>query len=307
MLINDLEKAKSILLNNDVLAIPTETVYGMAGLIDSQKALQKIFSVKERPFFDPLIVHIDNTEKAKTMVSHWPTAAQVLTDKFWPGPLTVILPKADHINPLITSGLDSVGLRCPNHPMTLELLASLPSGVAAPSANKFGKTSPTRAADVEEEFNSAVSVLDGGPCDIGIESTVCGIFENEIIIYRPGSITATQIQECIDKNGLKLKVSYGQSPVAPGQIKHHYMPKTPIAIIKNKNQLGEGELSKYNTHIELKINPSPQIAARELYQSFRELSEKAELIFIQWQDYLDTDNFAGVKNRLLKASTYKLN
>jgi L-threonylcarbamoyladenylate synthase len=167
---SELLKARDRLVAGDVVAIPTETVYGLAASIDSEKGLRRIFSLKERPFFDPLIVHVASLKEASSLVRDWPPIADFIGRYFWPGPLTLVLPKAERVNSLITSGLDTVAVRYPSHPLTLDLIRLVGTPLAAPSANKFGKTSPSRALHVKSEFpGTDLLILDGGECEIGVE------------------------------------------------------------------------------------------------------------------------------------------
>ena len=314
----DLNKALSLLQKGEVVAIPTETVYGLGGWIYSEQGLQKIFATKERPFFDPLIVHVNSLENARKLSANWTQAHEVLAKECWPGPLTLITKKNEKINSLITSGLDSVGLRCPDHPMTLELLNSIEGGIAAPSANKFGKTSPTTALHVEEEFDGKVAVIDGGPSQVGIESTVAGIDEQNGIfmveIYRPGFFTSSMLQSILEKNGLKAKVIYCESPVAPGQLKHHYMPKIPLLIVPNGFNWNENQhhletlLKKKISHPVFWVqNTDPRMASRELYEKMRSFDREGyDLILISRLDHEQGEEWMGIWNRLEKAKTLKL-
>jgi L-threonylcarbamoyladenylate synthase len=313
-----LSKAQELLLNGNVVAIPTETVYGLAGWIFSEEGLRKIFSTKERPFFDPLIVHIDTIEKAKKLTSDWTVIHDTLAKACWPGPLTLIAKKADVIHPLITSGLDSVGLRCPNHPLTLELLSKMEGGLAAPSANKFGKTSPTSAEHVIQEFADTVEVLEGGACEVGIESTVAGVElindQWKVLIFRPGYFSAQKLQQILNDAGLEVSVSYAESPVAPGQLKHHYMPNIPLVIIpenKNWSEVKDSIESKLNqTFLRpaiWKLPTDPILAARELYQKLRDFSEHGhDLILIYRNSSENSEEWKGIWNRLEKAKTLEL-
>jgi L-threonylcarbamoyladenylate synthase len=228
----DIEAIKQKLKDGEVIGLPTETVYGLAADINNEQALKLIFETKSRPFFDPLIIHVDKKEKAKKLAK-WNKLAEFLADKFWPGPLTIVAPKTDLVNNLITAGLGSVAIRCPKHTLANVLLKDF-AGLAAPSANRFGKTSPTKAEHVEREFDGKVLVLDGGDCDVGIESTVVGIIsETEIEIYRPGMITKQTLERVLQDFERKVLVEYAQSPVAPGQLKHHYMPDIPLVFNKS--------------------------------------------------------------------------
>lgn len=316
-----IEKACEVLANGGVIGMPTETVYGLAGSIKSEKSIKNIFSIKERPFFDPLIVHVSSQAMAKSLVKEWPMLAEKLADAFWPGPLTIVLPKSNHVSDLITSGLESVGLRCPNHKLALELIETIGHGLAAPSANKFTKTSPTTAQHVKDEFNNEVIVLDGGPCEVGIESTVVGIEENTIKIYRPGKITRQDILELFSNNALidassEILVEYTSSPVAPGQLNHHYMPEAPVILCSEscaeKLQEKLNELDKKLTAkaVFWYVPKDPIIAARELYAKFRELSnEFPSSIIVQLDSSIidiEQDCWRGIINRLTKAASYNL-
>ncbi len=310
--------AKDKLLQGDVVAIPTETVYGLGGWIFSEEGLKKIFATKERPFFDPLIVHVDGIESAKKLTSDWTEAHQVLASACWPGPLTLIASKNDQVHPLITSGLDSVGLRCPKHDVTLKLLNSIEGGIAAPSANKFGKTSPTTSQHVEEEFGYEIPVLEGGPCEVGIESTVAGITRqgNKFLveIYRPGFYTAKNISDILEKNGITADVCYSQSPVAPGQLVHHYMPKIPLIIVNHEfnwqqnQKIIEEKLNKnFSKPMLWKMSSDPRIASRELYEKMRSFDKEGfDIILCVKEENHTSEEWLGIWNRLSKAKTLSL-
>lgn len=224
--------AKKILEGDELVAIPTETVYGLAGNIYSEKAIKKIFETKNRPFFNPLIVHIDSMEKLGQIVCEVPEKAKILATHFWPGSLTLVLKKKETIPDLITAGKDTVAVRIPNHPVTLELLKSLDFPLAAPSANPFGSISPTTATHVADYFQSTLEmVLDGGPCTNGVESTIIG-FENENpIIYRLGAISKEEIEAVI--GSIQTAKTNDKSPAAPGMLSKHYAPKTKIILTTN--------------------------------------------------------------------------
>jgi L-threonylcarbamoyladenylate synthase len=314
----DIQKARENLLSGKVVALPTETVYGLGGWIHSEEGLKNIFSVKERPFFDPLIVHIDSIESAKKLTSEWTKAHEALAKTCWPGPLTLIAKKNDSVHPLITSGLDSVGLRCPNHPLTLELLSQIEGGIAAPSANKFGKTSPTTSLHVEEEFGDEVPVLEGGPSEVGIESTVVGVSSGPkgfmVEIYRPGFFTAKMLEKILQDHHIDAEVRYAQSPVAPGQLKHHYMPKIPLIIVPeefnwDENRfLIENELKqKFSTPVHWQLNQDPRMASRELYEKMRTFDKEGfDLILVTKEAHQNSEEWLGVWNRLEKAKTLSL-
>ena len=311
-------EAKSKLLAGDVVAIPTETVYGLAGHIHSEAGLKKIFSTKERPFFDPLIVHVDSVEKAQKLSSDWNEVHSLMAMSFWPGPLTMVVPKHASVNSLITSGLDSVGIRCPYHKLTLDLLSQIDGGLAAPSANKFGKTSPTSAEHVFDEFGASVSIIDGGPCHVGIESTVVGLVKEDkwkLKIYRPGHLTKKHFDELFSMHDLGIEVLYAQSPVAPGQLKHHYMPKIPLILTskdfswdKDKGEIESALKTKFSKPAHWKLSDDAALASRSLYQNMREFDQDgSDIILLQKEDYFTTEEWLGIWNRLDKAKSLDLN
>jgi len=232
MISNDISKAIEILNNEDVVAIPTETVYGLAGNIYSEKAIRKIFQVKQRPLFNPLIVHIHSIEKIEEIVSEFPEKAKLLATAFWPGSLTLVLKKKPNIPDLITAGKNTVAVRIPNHPVTLSLLKKLSFPLAAPSANPFGSISPTNSTHVANYFRNTIPmVLEGGQCENGIESTIVGFENNEAILYRLGSISIEEIENVIGK--LKVKNKKEIAPNAPGMLARHYAPKTKTFLVKD--------------------------------------------------------------------------
>lgn len=292
----DIKKAIDILNSGDVVAMPTETVYGLAGKIDNPNAINKIFKVKDRPFFDPLIVHVSSIDMATPLVKDFNHTAQLLAEAFWPGPLAIILEKSDKISDLITSGLDRVALRMPNHQIALDLIGELNCPLAAPSANKFKKTSPTTKAHVLEEFNNEVFVLDGGDSTIGIESTVVGIFKNKVLIYRPGMITKADLESILPAT---IKVSYEQSPVAPGQLKHHYMPNKELTIATDSFEITDD-------YAVWTLEDDPVVVARELYSKLRELdkSPSSKILFILNEDFKKNEKWDGILNRIQKAQTH---
>jgi len=225
----DISKAVQLLNAEQIVAIPTETVYGLAGNIYSEKAIKSIFKTKQRPFFNPLIVHIPSIDYLSQIVEHLPEKAKLLAQAFWPGPITLVLKKKAIIPDLITAGKDTVAVRIPNHPSTLALLNQLEFPLAAPSANPFGSISPTRAKHVETYFKHKIKmILDGGACKKGIESTIIGFENDEPIIYRLGSTAMEDIEAVVGKITIlnKKKVN----PDAPGMLERHYAPKTQTIL-----------------------------------------------------------------------------
>jgi L-threonylcarbamoyladenylate synthase len=295
---NDLDKASQLIKQDDLVVIPTETVYGLAASIYSEDAIKKIFKLKERPFFDPLIVHVSSIEMAHQLTTNWDKTCEVLAQNFWPGPLTIVIPKNDKISDLITSGLPDVGLRCPDNKLTLELIEKLNTPLAAPSANKFTKTSPTKASHVTDEFGDNVFILDDGPCSVGIESTVIGIKPEGIQIYRPGSITKTQIESVLKLAGISLEVNIGESPVSPGALKHHYMPNKPITLVTENTVIDESVSAWIVPH-------DATIASRELYSKLRDMDkeETDSITIVLKESFKSNEHFSGFLNRLDKAKT----
>ena len=225
----DITKAKQLLSNGEVVAIPTETVYGLAGNALNEDAILKIYSVKNRPKFDPLIAHVGSLEKVEKLVEEIPRQALQLAGKFWPGPLTILLNKKPTVPDLLTSGLDRVAVRILNHPLTLDLLSKLDFPLAAPSANPFGYVSPTTAEHVQHQLDEKIPyVLDGGKCSVGLESTIVGFEKGETIIYRLGGTRVEAIEEVLGK--VKIKVNMSSNPAAPGMLKSHYSPGRKMII-----------------------------------------------------------------------------
>ncbi len=222
-------QAKQLLKIGQLVAIPTETVYGLAANAFDIEAVTRIFDAKKRPTFDPLIVHTHSFETLNEFAENIHPKLIKLAQIFWPGPLTLLLSKKSIIPDLVTSGLDRVGVRIPNHPLTLELLKQLPFPLAAPSANPFGYISPTSAKHVNDQLGSKIEyILDGGSCQVGLESTIVGEEHGEIIIYRLGGLAIESIKEVIGDVSVQLNQS--SNPKAPGQLKSHYAPKKPIFI-----------------------------------------------------------------------------
>lgn len=276
---NDISKAAEILNNNDVVAIPTETVYGLAGNIYSEKAIKKIFKVKQRPLFNPLIVHIHSVEQLKDIVSDFPEKAQLLAKAFWPGSLTLVLKKKSSIPELITGGKDSVAVRIPNHPVVLKLLKALDFPIAAPSANPFNRISPTTAMHVEDYFKKDIDmVLDGGSCKNGIESTIIGFENNEPVLYRLGAISMEDIESVIGNISVKNKKE--QSPDAPGMLEKHYSPKTKTHLVPDVEAFIKNVTSKkigvimFSKEIHL-----PQVEQVEILSKSGDLKEAASKLY----------------------------
>ncbi|WP_158839323.1 L-threonylcarbamoyladenylate synthase [Polaribacter sp. L3A8] len=313
----DIQKAVQLLTNEELVAIPTETVYGLAGNIFSEKAIKSIFSTKKRPFFNPLIVHIPSVDSLEGIVTHIPEKAKLLAAAFWPGSMTLVLKKDKNIPDLITAGKDTVAVRVPNHPVTLELLRQLPFPLAAPSANPFGSISPTKPEHVERYFkNDIQQVLDGGPCTNGIESTIIGFIDDEPIIYRLGALALEDIEAVIGKISIKNKDEV--SPDAPGMLARHYAPSTrtflvddvaaevknhqgkKIGVLVFKNSLSDTDL----TEIILSEKGDLHEAASKLYDSLHELDSK-KLDVIIAERFPESGLGKSINDRLQRA-TFRL-
>ncbi len=230
----DLARAAAFLTAGELVAIPTETVYGLAATALDSVAVAKIFAAKERPSFDPLIVHVADVAAARALTSAWSDSAERLARTFWPGPLTLVLPKSNQIPDLVTSGLPSVALRIPNHPVALALLEAVGQPLAAPSANRFGRISPTTADHVDEQLGERIAAtLDGGPCSVGVESTVLG-WDPDPILLRPGGIPLEALEAVLGPILLPSEQTYQRH--APGRLPQHYAPRTPLLL--NSNLVG---------------------------------------------------------------------
>lgn len=219
--------AAHFLNEGNCVGIPTETVYGLAANALNPVAVSRIFKVKNRPDFDPLIVHTHSYEAALQYVKGMPEKAKILAQHCWPGPLTLVLPKKEHIPFEVTSGLDTVGIRVPKHSLTLELLQQLEFPLAAPSANPFGYVSPTSAQHVAQQLGDKIPyILDGGHCEIGLESTIVGFEEEEPVIYRLGYYSKEILEELIGP--IRVQINTSSNPKAPGMLKAHYAPLKPV-------------------------------------------------------------------------------
>jgi L-threonylcarbamoyladenylate synthase len=235
LITTDITTIIALLKANEVVAIPTETVYGLAGDIYSNKAIESIFTIKQRPLTNPLIVHIGAVQQLQSIASDIPLAAQLLINAFWPGPLTLVLPKHKSIPLIVTAHQQTVAVRMPQHPICLQLLQALNTPLAAPSANPYNYISPTTAQHVQQILgNSIPAILDGGPCNVGIESTIVGFENGKPTIYRHGSISKEQIQNIIGEVG-EYKTETN-STLAPGMMLKHYSPHTAMLISTNALQ-----------------------------------------------------------------------
>lgn len=280
-----LEKAVALLNSGKVVAIPTETVYGLGASIYKPKAIEYIFELKGRPRTNPLIVHVANLKQAEKLCSSFPAPLRKLATEFWPGSLTLVLPKSPLVNDQITAGKNTVGIRVPNHPLLLNVL-KLTDPIAAPSANPFERISPTTSKHVADYFPTGLEmVLEGGPCSAGIESTIVGFENDTVIIYRLGAISVEQIKNCVGEvsffNAEKSHV------VTPGMSKKHYAPKTKTIVTEgfeefvNQNTTAKIGLIKFqksshlNVSIEVILSTSANLeeAAKKIYKTLHEFDQ----------------------------------
>ena len=229
-----IDTAARALLAGDLVAIPTETVYGLAADATSIVAIEKVFELKGRPSNHPLIVHCHDARQAWTCADNRPAIAEKLANAFWPGPLTVVLQKSDSITSVVTGGQDSVALRVPAHPLTLQLLEAINRPIVAPSANRFGRVSPTSAEHVRDEFpNSSLVILDGGTCDVGIESTIVDCRDSQSVrILRPGKITESDLAAVIGNSCIATNLTQQDQLRVSGNLPSHYSPNANITLVE---------------------------------------------------------------------------
>jgi L-threonylcarbamoyladenylate synthase len=312
----DISKAADILKEEGLVAIPTETVYGLAGNIYSEKAIKAIFEMKQRPFYNPLIVHIKSIAQLDELAKDIPKKARLLADKFWPGSLTMVLKKQDSVPDLVTAGKDSVAIRVPNHYATLALLAVLDFPLAAPSANPFGSISPTSAFHVVDYFGDELKmVLNGGTCQNGIESTIIGFENEEPVLYRLGSISVEDIEGVIGK--IQIKNKKESAPNAPGMLSKHYAPATTTFLKSDVAQFINGfpekriglllfkDKIKSATVIHQEVLSEKgdlKEAASNLYAAMHRLDTK-ELDMIVAEQFPDFELGKSINDRLERATT----
>nr|WP_263324155.1 L-threonylcarbamoyladenylate synthase [Neobacillus sp. Marseille-Q6967] len=321
--------AAHFLQENEVVALPTETVYGLGGNAESDTAVEKIFAAKGRPSDNPLIIHIANREQLLGFVREIPENAVMLMDKFWPGPLTIIFKKKEGIlSDKATAGLDTVGVRMPDHPVALALLEKCGLPIAAPSANSSGKPSPTHAEHVMEDLNGKIAgVLDGGPTGVGVESTVVDCTEGVPVILRPGGVTKEQLENVVGEVRIDpALVDEASQPKSPGMKYKHYAPNAPLFLVaggmgflqgladeKRREGLRVGVLTteenaaKYDADIVVSCGRRSELetVAADLYDTLRRFnSVGVDIIF---SEMFPSDGVGhAIMNRLLKAAGNKV-
>lgn len=317
MIGKDLDYAIQLLAGEELVAIPTETVYGLAGNALSVEAVVKIFAVKNRPAFDPLIIHTNAIDRLPAWTYPLPEPLVLLAEKFMPGPLTLLVPKRPIIPDLVTAGLPLVAVRIPRHPLSLQLLEKLDFPLAAPSANPFGYISPTTARHVEQQLGDKIKyILDGGACKIGLESTIVGLEKGVVTIFRKGGLTVEVIEEVVGP--VKVRGHSHSNPQAPGMLQSHYAPRIPLQL---------GNLQElYRQHIgqrvgvlafqkgleqvpeEEQILLSPagdlQEAARELFAAMRQL-DRMKIDVILAEPFPETGLGRAINDRLRRAGVRK--
>ncbi|WP_084959953.1 L-threonylcarbamoyladenylate synthase [Thermoactinospora rubra] len=242
----DIEKAAGVLRAGGLVAFPTETVYGLGANAEDPAAVARVFQVKGRPPSHPLIVHIGDAEQLGEWVQDVPAPARLLAERFWPGPLTLVLRRGRRVSLEATGGLETVAVRVPDHPVALELLSAFGGGVAAPSANRFGSVSPTTANHVRAELGDAVDfVLDGGPCAVGVESTIIDATGEIPSVLRPGGVTREDLEAVL---GRPLAVHSTSRIRVPGQHPSHYAPRARVVLVEPEKVIAEAELAQEQGH-----------------------------------------------------------
>lgn len=310
----DIQAAARLLQVGQLVAIPTETVYGLAGNALDEKAVTDIFSVKKRPSFDPLIIHLAQPALMERWAVAVPEPLRVLAAAFMPGPLTLLLDKKNSIPDLVTSGSPLVAIRVPSHPMAQALLALLDFPLAAPSANPFGYISPTTAGHVQRQLGGSIPyILDGGPCHVGLESTIVGLYEGQITVFRKGGLSVEAIENLIGPVAVREHSS--SNPQAPGMLKSHYAPRKPL-ILGTLDQLQANHTSK-RVGVLAFSSPLPGVpiehqrvlsatadlheAARQLFAAMRYLDEQ-ELDVILAELVPETGLGLAINDRLRRAA-----
>jgi len=315
MLQNIIAKAVETLKSGGLVGLPTETVYGLAADAGNEDALRKIFLAKKRPIDHPVIVHIAEISQLDRWTKNIPDDALKLAKAFWPGSLTLILQKADKVSKIVTGGQDTIGVRIPNHPITLEILKKFSGGVAAPSANRFGHISPTTALAVKEELGEVIDlIVDGGQCKVGVESTIIDLSSNEPVILRPGMITQDQIERILNK---KVLLKQKDSPRVSGSLDSHYAPTTKTKLLNKKDLLAYVEGSSDSLALLLLgsdlfidksnaksfyMSQNPHNYAKDLYKTLREI-DKQNFQEILIEDVPDDLSWHGVRDRITRASS----
>lgn len=277
-----LQEAAEVIRRGGLVAFPTETVYGLGADARSARAVAAIFEAKQRPRFDPLIVHVAEPEELDSLASSVPSEARVLVDQFWPGPLTLVLPRRPIVPDIVSAGLATVAVRCPSHPIARELIRLAQAPLAAPSANRFGKISPTTAEHVRQSFGDRIPFLiDGGPCGVGVESTVVSFSEGVVRLLRPGGISLEDLEAVMGPVDVGIGASAG-AVASPGMLRAHYAPTTRLAWWTPQFQVGGHArvgLLSWCPPRELHLSGMEQFAAVEVLSQAADLREAAANLF----------------------------
>lgn len=319
----NLDHAVSALKQGKLVAFPTETVYGLGADAENEAAVARIFAVKGRPTNHPLIVHLASTSELSRWAARIPPAAERLAEALWPGPLTLLLPKAPSVPAATTGGLDSVGLRVPAHAVALELLRRFGGGVAAPSANRFGRVSPTTAAHVRADLGADVDVvLDGGACDVGVESTILDLTGGAPVLLRPGGVSVERLESLL---GVKIGRHAAEGVRAPGMLASHYAPRARVELVpapelalRAQALAARGqrvavlvapgdtpsELRKLNGVMLLDLGSNAADAAQRLYAALRQADVDSTDVIVasSWGDEASGDLVEALADRLSKAA-----
>jgi len=305
--LEEILEAAAVLRRGGLVAFPTETVYGLGANALDAEAVDKIYRAKGRPAQSPLIVHLHTVEEARNCAASWPASAQRLAEAFWPGPLTLVLPKAPAIPDRVTAGLGTVGLRIPAHPVALSLIEAAALPIAAPSANRFMGLSPTLAAHVRRFLASAAEmVLEGGPSEVGLESTVISLSGPQPYLLRPGAITQQQLAEVLEMPVVRGVADPHGAHAAPGMHPRHYSPRTPLRLFAAEDPLPAGRVvwiwwqSPRPAEAALQLPGNPQGYARSLYRALHDADEMAmDLIAVECPP--GDANWLAIWDRLLRA------
>ncbi len=302
----ELTLAAELIRGGRLVAFPTETVYGLGANALDEAAVQRIYEAKGRPATSPLIVHVADVSMARQVTAEWPGLAQTLAERFWPGPLTMVLPKAAQIPDIVTAGLDAVGVRIPSHPVALALIRRAGVPIAAPSANRFTQISPTTAEHVRASLGSAVDlILDGGATHVGIESTVVSLAGEHPTILRLGMVSQADLEAATgvawrieDSGRVQQAVAEGALPgfAAPGMHRRHYAPRTPLVLLK------EGQPKPKGRGRILEMPAEPAAYAARLYAALHEADAEG-LDWIALREPPVDEEWAGIRDRLKRAAS----
>jgi L-threonylcarbamoyladenylate synthase len=319
--VSAIAQAAQALRDGQLVGLPTETVYGLAANASDDAAVAKIFGAKGRPADHPLIVHVASAEQVSLFAAQVPDFAQRLINAFWPGPLTLILPRQPGVATASAGGQDSIGLRCPSHPVAQQLLQACAAlgvqGVSAPSANRFGRVSPTTAAHVQSELGADLLILDGGECDVGIESTIVDCTRGEPVLLRPGHISRVQIEAACGRAVLDKDAVAQPAPRASGTLESHYAPRAKVRLMSaqditaklqalgpHANNLGVWSAERPDAGagvVWLAQAQTAEQAAHDLFSVLRNLDARGvQQIWVQWPP--DTPEWEGVRDRLQRAA-----